>query len=164
MKNYHKQVIDQIISSLGLFDQVCYTEKLAVLHGSTIGQHFRHIIEFYECLINATENGVVNYENRKRNLLIEQDPQYALQVMQVLVNKIATLELSMGLALEFTEDETPYFVNSTFDRELMYLSEHTIHHFALIKIATTNCFQHIQIEKNFGVAPSTIAYQKQMNA
>jgi len=42
-------------------------------------------------------------------------------------------------------------------RELMTLSSHTIHHFALI--ATTLRGHGVQVDANFGVAPSTLSYQ-----
>ena len=52
-------------------------------------------------------------------------------------------------------------ITTSFDREEIYLVEHSIHHFALIRIALKTYFSSIKIDDNFGVAPSTIAYRLQ---
>ncbi|MBK7681685.1 MAG: hypothetical protein IPJ26_04015 [Bacteroidetes bacterium] len=52
-------------------------------------------------------------------------------------------------------------VNSTYKRELAYNIEHAIHHMAIIKIAIENAYSDIVLDKAFGVAPSTIRFQRE---
>ena len=51
----------------------------------------------------------------------------------------------------------PYSVSSV-GRELISLSSHTIHHFALISL-TLQALGH-SVDPDFGVAPSTLRYQR----
>ncbi len=44
-------------------------------------------------------------------------------------------------------------------REMVYLVEHSIHHYALIRIGLQENFSDIFIPKNFGVAYSTVKYR-----
>ena len=44
---------------------------------------------------------------------------------------------------------------SSVSRELVYLIEHSIHHYAIIAIALRNEFGHVKIPADFGVAYST---------
>ena len=45
--------------------------KHELLFGSSIGQHIRHILEFYECLLARVSEGVFSYDHRPRNMVIE---------------------------------------------------------------------------------------------
>jgi hypothetical protein len=54
-----------------------YARKLEVLSGSSVGQHIRHILEFYDCLLQLPPNKVICYDNRKRDRTIELDRSFA---------------------------------------------------------------------------------------
>ena len=58
----------------------------------TIGEHTRHIIEFYFCLMNGLEKKVVNYDNRKRERQIETDPVVASREIDEIVTLIMKIE------------------------------------------------------------------------
>jgi hypothetical protein len=53
---------------------------------------------------------------------------------------------------------------TTVARELFYMLEHTVHHMAIIKMAVVNENLNIDIPENFGVANSTIQYQKSVHS
>ena len=55
-----------------------------------------------------------------------------------------------------------YSVSSTLGREIMFAVSHAIHHHALIAMLCG--IRAIPVPEDFGVAPSTIAYQKQQTA
>ena len=42
-----------------------------LLFGSSIGQHFRHLFEFYPCLLTELNEHPFSYPRRHRHLLIE---------------------------------------------------------------------------------------------
>lgn len=157
--NYHSKVVEQIIAAIDKVDGLEYTQKLSVLHENSLGQHFRHILEFYLCLLEASATGIVNYDNRKRDLNIENDKSYAELVAKTILEKLKNLDITTNIGLETCLGSDTSIIPSNFSRELVYLSEHTIHHFALIKIGMTTAFPHIGIEQNFGVAQSTIEFQ-----
>ena len=51
-------------------------------------------------------------------------------------------------------------IKSSLERELAYNIEHAIHHMAIIKIAIQTVFPNVKLAENFGVAYSTVRYQK----
>ena len=145
--------------------QESFTQPISILSHASIGQHFRHIIEFYQELFNGIQDGVVNYENRQRQILIESSPNFALSQMEDLVHQVHTLDFTSSLFLHarFTpnENEKPTTMLTSVSRELMYAFDHSIHHLAIIGIGIQSEFSYIEIPKNLGVAPSTIRYREE---
>lgn len=148
---------------LEVIDPELYSEPIALLSGSTIGQHTRHIIEFFKCLIvqsNAGPAVIINYAKRERDLQIETHPDHALELVHVISELIKELDLLQPCRLDCGEhraDET--LVASTVGRELVYNIEHTIHHLAIVKIALRNAMPALILPAHFGVAPSTITHR-----
>ena len=154
------EIIDQLIDLLNDIDSTVYKNALQPLHYSTVGQHVRHITEFYLCALKGYENGMVDYDARERNLLIEIDKDFTVETLDSVKHQLKTLNSDQNLILKskFGGDEIME-ISSSFFRELTYLIEHTIHHLAIIKIGLNEVYPEINIPKNFGVAHSTIRYQ-----
>jgi hypothetical protein len=57
----------------------CYAQSCSVLSNSSIGQHTRHIIELYLCLINGYETADVSYDRRERNLKLAEELPFAIE-------------------------------------------------------------------------------------
>lgn len=138
-----------------------YTQPKEILSQSTIGQHFRHILEFYICLENGLNTGAVCYDNRERDVLIETNIDYATGIIEKLNLFLGKIKKDSPIALKAnystTSDEKMSIQTSLF-RELAYALDHTIHHLAIIKIALTD--ENLEVDSNFGVAPSTIRHRK----
>ncbi len=154
------EIIDQLIDLLNVIDSAIYKNALRPLHYSTMGQHVRHITEFYLCALNGYEGGVIDYDARERNILIEIDKDFTVETLQNVKVQLQAFQSDTPLILKskFGGDET-IDIPSSFFRELTYLIEHTIHHLAIIKIGLNEVYPEICIPKNFGVAHSTIRYQ-----
>ncbi|MCB0840614.1 MAG: DinB family protein [Bacteroidetes bacterium] len=139
-----------------------YKQPMDLFSNSSIGQHTRHIVEFLQCLIEQCPARVVNYENRKRNRRIEEDPQYTIECIDQIIEKLHSGTLPENLILETVYDNSiVHRVESTLDRELIYNIEHAIHHMAMIKIGLKVLAPELHLPENFGVAPSTIRYRHQ---
>src|SRR5216110_514304 len=88
----------QLSGTLSQLSPPQYSQPCTTLFNNTIGQHVRHIIELFQCLENGYESGIVNYEKRKRDELIETDKELAgsllIELHRVLnkPNKLLTLE------------------------------------------------------------------------
>jgi len=151
-------VFEELSDALKELSPVQYTGRCRNLSGATIGQHVRHSIELFQCLLNGYEDGMVNYEKRKRDLRIETDKDIAVQLLQDicattdLENKDIIMEAGMG-AGEAMPVATNYY------RELVYNLEHTIHHMALVRVGVLE-ISDIVLPESFGVAPSTIQHRK----
>ncbi len=63
--------IDELIYLLERLDTKSYQQPIASLSNASIGGHTRHIIEMYLCLIEGYKSGIVNYDARKRDKIIE---------------------------------------------------------------------------------------------
>jgi hypothetical protein len=160
------EVLNQLKDLLNQLNPSEYTEKLTVLNNSSIGQHVRHTIEFFQCLMKGTVSGIVDYDGRERNLLIENNLPFTLTILTEIESRIMTeskMNQSVKILVNYGERDAEY-IESNFLRELVYLIEHSIHHFALIRIGIQENFGHILIEPDFGVAYSTIKYKQELLA
>ncbi len=159
----NQAILQQMIDLVNALDNPTYRQALESFNGSSIGQHFRHIIGFYQCIFNC-DNHTIDYSRRERNKTIETENQTAISVLNQLqsnINKInATNQVNVltDFSSNFSTDRD--IVNSTYGRELMYAFDHAIHHLAIIKIGLKVHFPKIAVDENLGVAPSTIQYQK----
>lgn len=134
-----------------------YNASCPELGGTTIGQHFRHIIEIFLCLINNYETGSINYDKRERNRKIETDISTAVKHIGHI--KEALEKENKPLFLEQTLNHNKLRIQSSYFREVLYNLEHAIHHQALIRVGIRK-FDGLTVSDGFGVAPSTIAYRK----
>jgi hypothetical protein len=112
----------------------------------------------FQCLEKQYDLGVVNYDNRERNVLIQTDTEYAVQNILEIQNNLD--KENKNIDLQQVIDGEEIVIQSNYFRELLYNLEHCIHHQALIKVAILK-FENVNIDENFGVARSTIEYRKQ---
>jgi hypothetical protein len=162
-----KENLQSIASLLEKLKAEQYQHPSYYLSGASIGQHVRHIIEFYTCLYQAyNEHRSVNYDQRKRTILLEKNPIEAVKVIVQLSNWLQSEkiigEISLHASYEVAND-LPCTIPSSFQRELAYCLEHSIHHQALIKIGLFEQGLSNLIDKEFGVAPSTIKFRMQIS-
>ena len=150
------QTIEQFKEVLLQLPGDCYTRPSLNLSGAKIGQHTRHIIELYQCLIEGYKPAVVCYDKRKRDKRIEQDVHFALDRLQRIQNTLEQPKRKLLIFLELNGAEDK--IESNYFREVLYNLEHTIHHQALIKVAI-NEFTDMQLPESFGVAPSTLQFR-----
>lgn len=134
-----------------------YNHPIALMSAATIGQHTRHFIEFFQCLLAQTDQKVINYCKRQRNLNIETDPQAAILAIDDIIADLQKLDLQAAVILETSLEGQA--VASTIGRELFYNTEHGIHHLALIKIGLKIVVPQLSLPSHFGIAPSTIQYR-----
>jgi hypothetical protein len=141
-----------------------YNHKVAHLGNSSIGGHTRHVIELLQCAIDGYSMGQVDYVNRKRNLLLETDRMLAQSILMQLNESIKVGDRQLDLVVEQIEGATKLInVTTTYYREVVYNTEHTIHHLALIKVAIIDMKLDI-VDNDFGMAYSTIKYKASLSA
>lgn len=150
-------ISDSLVIVLEKIGTSTYTQQLSILENQTIGMQVRHIIEHWQILINNYDNGQINYTNRKRDKIIEQDKNIAIDLLLTLQQQSDKKDIPLLIA---AIDETTYFTSS-FERELDAVTEHIIHHAAIIKMAIISIDNTFTFPNGFGYAPSTISYQQQ---
>lgn len=148
---------------LSKIDQQLYTH-VNTKGRASVGQHVRHTLEFYQCLFEAKT--AVNYDARNRNLLLESSAAHASlaidDIIELVTEIMADFPLQSLADMPSASSQT-LSVNSSFSRELLYVLEHAIHHMALIRILIKDQAAEFELNDNFGVAYSTLAYRGQTN-
>ena len=151
----------QLSGSLSQLSPPQYSQPCTTLFSNTIGQHVRHIIELFQCLENGYQSGIVNYEKRKRDTLIETDKELAGNLLLEIHRGLSKANKTLTLEACYDEHQNePIAIETNYYREIAYNLEHTIHHMALIRVGITE-ISTIQLPDDFGVASSTVKYRKQ---
>lgn len=139
-------------------------EQLPIFNGSSIGGHIRHILEFYLCLLNAEEKGIVNYDKRKRDKALETDKSKCIETIDAILESIfknkGNYRLKLYANFSTSSNNNLHSIETTFYRELAYNLDHVVHHLAIIKIGIKSLEEPIDLDENLGVAISTIRNNK----
>ncbi|RZT95682.1 hypothetical protein EV201_0306 [Ancylomarina subtilis] len=161
--NASKEICGQLFHLCENLKRDEYSNCSSLLLGSSIGKHMRHIIEFFDILREGSEVGEINYDTRVRSGQIENDPLVAKDRLALIIAWLEELSVNKNLSLYLNFDQDSRAVKqvkSNLMRELAYNLEHAIHHMALIRIALNQQFPDVRVDANFGVAYSTIRYNK----
>lgn len=125
---------------------------------STIGAHFRHLLEHYRCFFEQLDRGVICYDERQRDDRLECDRDYALECIDEILVLFQNFDMDLferHYTIKDCQAETE--VNTSLARELLFLQSHTVHHYALIAAMTRGLG--LQPKADFGVAIATRIHQ-----
>lgn len=136
----------------------CYSRSCNILSNASIGQHTRHVIELYLCLIKGYDQSDVSYDRRKRDRKIEKDLSFAIEKLAFIQMHLKKPNKAIQISYELNGEILT--LDTNYHREVMYNLEHTIHHQALIKIGICH-FSDQKVPETFGVAPSTLQFRKE---
>lgn len=154
--NQLRDVIDQLRDD-------DFSKPIVTLSGSSLGQHIRHTIEFFLCLMDGADKDEINYDDRKHDKFIEKDRKLALSVLDR-IDSFLEKNLEdhpMDLVADYSiEGDKEVRISSSLYRELACNIDHAIHHMALIKIGVKDLGKHVKLPNYFGVAISTVRYQQ----
>ena len=163
LKATGKVILNQLAELTSQLTDLEYSTHLDLLHGNSIGKHVRHVLEFFDILVVGANSGRINYDGRKHQLLLETCRQSALSKLVELSSALSEVVCERKVTLEVSYSDTEedvQHIGSTLERELAYNIEHAIHHMAIIKIAIQTAYPSVLLNEHFGVAYSTIRYQK----
>ena len=152
--------LEQGIDLLERHSPHSYAKSDIQTFGSSVGSHMRHVLDHYNSLVNGLSSGVVDYDDRVRGTKIETDLVTCISVAKELKCRLEKLEIELGKSVRVivsaNTGESDAGSESSIGRELQFLASHTVHHYALIAIASR--MQGITPLDSFGVAPSTLKY------
>lgn len=156
----------QLRAYLSVLTPQQYQGKSKVLLGSSIGEHTRHLLEFFQCLLlqAAAEPRQIDYAARERDPRLEADPAFALAMAEQLALALQGLSGNPPCRVsvaDVTGEEGAPTVPSCLEREILYNIEHTIHHLAIIRIGLGEAAPGLELPEDFGVARSTLSYKAQ---
>jgi uncharacterized damage-inducible protein DinB len=157
-------VIQQGVSLLAKLGARRYAQRIEICYRASIGGHIRHIIEHYQAFLRGLADGEIDYENRTRDPLVENDPSYASGLLESIAQQLDELTGSLSnRMLHYCVETSPGIASATSAlRELEFLLSHTIHHYALVAVMAR--LQGVEPVPTFGIAPSTLKYQQSQSA
>ncbi|MEP6734113.1 MAG: hypothetical protein ABJA70_01270 [Chryseolinea sp.] len=155
-------ILEQLTDLVRQIRERDFVKPAETLSNSTIGQHLRHTLEFFLCFEYGYEQGIINYDKRAHDKLIETDKFIALSAIErirTFVNNLSekSLRLEVGYDLK---NEDFLSIDTTATRELVYNIEHAVHHMAIMKIGIREIASYISLAPDFGIAASTIRYKE----
>ena len=160
LKHPIRELLLQLQEVLENLSDSQYTAPVDLLSGASIGQHVRHILEFFQELDHGYEGGAVNYDRRQRNHVLEINRCLAIQLSSAAALAVDRPDRDLVLVAHLSSgDAAPVVIRSNYFRELLYNIEHMVHHMALLRIAV-NAVSTISLPAHFGVAASTLKYRQ----
>jgi hypothetical protein len=155
--NFNVLLLDQAIT---IIDAV--QAQASANFSGMVGPHLRHVIEHYEALVFSA-SALIDYDSRERDRQVEQDPEVARQRVLGLQNQLRQQTQKpphSALQVRFLGGltaEHQFTADSSFQRELLFVASHAVHHFAIVQMhcAATG----IVLPPQLGKAPATLAYE-----
>ncbi len=161
LKDFSIQILDQLKEVSQQLTPEQFARPITLLSGNTFGKHLRHVLEFYEIMVNGYQQGTINYDGRKHDAKLENDKDAAIGKMQGLISHLGEISEDKPLRMEGSYGNEKYEIHTNIFREMAYNIEHAVHHMAIMRIALNTEFPEVRVDENFGVAYSTVKYQEQ---
>jgi hypothetical protein len=125
---------------------------------SAVGPHLRHCVDHFHLLLDGWRTGSVNYDARPRDPRLERDPAAVGHALDGIAGSLAAirgddLERSLTVIQSAAPGRPPLASPTRLDRELAFLSGHTIHHIAIMVLAAKAAG--VEIPSKLAVAYST---------
>ena len=146
--------LNNLVKLISPLDKI-YSQKNSHLINETIGKHVRHIIDFYLCFINGIKIKFIDYDKRERNKKVENDKEYAIKTISVIINLLKNSYLNTPITINLNLSITKSSLNSSIERELMYIVDHAIHHGHIIQLFIKNYYPNDYNNIEF-YSPSTL--------
>jgi len=153
---------------LGAVDPEVYTWKDTKGCGASIGMHYRHVLEHFQCLIEGIQTGRIDYDHRLRNSELENSLDAAFLATSNLIDTFRNLpvgvlqrECTVTYSVGYGEDG-PEEVRSTLAREVAFCVGHATHHYAILKPLCAQLA--VKLPYEFGIAPSTLKHMHMQEA
>jgi hypothetical protein len=156
-------ILDQVSAVIEQISDSDFVKPVQAFNGATIGQHFRHSLEFFQCLMIGSTDGNVSYDKRKHDTAMESNKLLALDVINKSKLFVEHCDTNKHINLQVSYDpnsDIDIMVASNMARELTYNIEHIVHHMALVKIGIKEVCPYVALPAEFGIAVSTIKFHK----
>jgi hypothetical protein len=158
---YNRFLLQQGMALLERLDDVQYAGKRN--SWAPVGAQYRHVLDHYQSFLRGLPSGQVDYDARTRDEWVEQSRFAALTATNECLDGLTALTGAIDRPILVQMDsgagpDLPDWRPSSAGRELQFLCSHTIHHYALIRLLLEGAG--VDLDPAFGVAPSTLSYQR----
>jgi len=127
---------------------------------SCVGSHIRHILDFYDCILNGLHTGEIDLTARQRDERVEQNCEYASLNVDRVLGELQKLD-NAGKQVTVIDDlgagkvALPYTVAAV----LAQANSHTIHHYAIVSYILDQLNVEVT-DASFGYNPTTPAKER----
>lgn len=161
---FNIQVLKEYLPLLRDIDIRAYQYTRTSVFPSSLGAHLRHDLDHYLNFLQGLPERRIDYETRSRNVRIAEDPAFALETVEDIVQGLERIPTAATTSLSVRVENgsgAACWVESNLRREMDFLLSHSIHHQAIISMILRD--QGLQTHAAFGVAPSTLRFQQQLS-
>lgn len=157
--------IDELKKGISLLNAISDSDYiyLALPYAeSSIGEHFRHILDLFQSLIQKESHEPIDYNVRRRGHKIETNKKLAVTEINDVIRWLELFPIEcLTSPVSLITEVCPYkkqdhTMLSSIEREITFASLHASHHYALIKVITLSIG--IKTQSAFGLAPTTTTY------
>ncbi len=158
-------VLDQCAKFIEQIDDEAYTTKSPLQFNATIGQHVRHALDHFAAACKGCACGLIDYDHRNRDTLIERDRAAAIAEIKRLRDWLASFDTTdepqtLRVRVMLTGDGTCADLDTNPAREVFFAMHHAIHHHAIMGAIAME--QGLTLPEGFGKAPSTTNHESRL--
>lgn len=151
-------VLDDLAAVVDSLGDAQYADSAVPGVSGSVGGHVRHCLDHVRALEHAIESGVVDYDSRQRDGLVEADRTLAWSLLLSARRRVSAVPASVlarpiVVRTRMHAGMAPVEVLSTLEREVSFVIAHTIHHCATIAVLAGVTAE--RLPERFGIAPST---------
>jgi uncharacterized damage-inducible protein DinB len=161
------EVLQQGSSLIQQLTDAQYTSAVETYACSSIGAHFRHMLDMYlalmPVLVASDRASMIDYDVRRRGAPVESCRHAAIAELdsyrQQLDQYTRSFDIVVTVKTEVCIESTQHAaVQSTLARELAFVSTHAVHHFALIKVIAK--LLGASVDASVGLAPASASFMR----
>ncbi len=153
------ELLNQLKNAIQLLPDEYYSRPSAVLDGSSLGMHVRHVLEFFLSFQKGLTTGIIDYDSRERDIRVENERNFALEILNNITENL-NYHIEDKTVQVLYQGNQAIPMTSSLSRELTYNLEHCVHHMAILKIGIHTDVSPNLLPSTFGVAASTLKYRE----
>ncbi|MCX2763352.1 hypothetical protein [Aquimarina muelleri] len=149
--------LNNAIALLRLIKTPIYQDDSVGPYYSSIGSHIRHILDFFECIVNGLDSNNIDLTVRKRDGLLSRDKEFAIEYICKLQETLFSyVDVNTNYLIHVTDNmgKGKVTVNYTLESIMSHANSHAMHHYAIIGYILHNLDIEIKIP-GFGYNPTT---------
>lgn len=151
--------LSNAISLINAIDKDVYVNNTVAPYYSSIGSHIRHLLDFFDCVLDGLQTNNIDLTARKRDEVISTNPDAAKSHIFEIQEKLVSLaDVNTGCLLKVTDNlgEGNVTILYTLESLLAQANTHATHHYAIISYMLSVLKVNVEI-LGFGYNPSTPA-------
>ena len=150
------KTLDKMTHILSVLDSELLSNATIPPYKSSIGSHIRHILDFYDCILDRKLENEIDLTVRKRDALVESNCSAALQYYNQIVDKLKHNDYNFDENIFVVDDlgTGKVKIKYTFGALFAQANSHTIHHYAIINYILDALKVSVD-DADFGYNPTT---------